>query len=431
MNDNTNILIFPSGSGVAKEIYDSLKYIRNINLFGGEGNDNNFTNFLFEKTIFDIPMIKDEVFFINELNKIIDENKIDYIYPAYDIIHWFLSKNKSKINAKILVSDFETCDVCISKTRTYNLLKNVIDVPRFIDEEAAEIEVFPMFMKPDDGCASRDSYKICNVEELNFYKKRVKNYILLEYLPYDEFTIDCFTNSNGKLIFSAARQRKKTIAGMSVYTKNVLNVDFTPYANKINNLLKFNGAWFFQMKYDQNMNLKLLEVAPRIPGAMSLYRNKGINFPLLTLRQFQGEQINNVLLNNYEIECYKVYESKYITTLLYDYIYIDLDDTIIIKNKVNVTAIQFLYQALNQKKQIYLITRNIFPISILEKFKISKDIFNKIMIVKPEEKKSSYITYYDSIFIDDSFKEREDVYTTKNISVFNLDMIESLLNTKY
>ena len=29
-NTNTNILIFPSGSGVAKEIYDSLKYIRNI-----------------------------------------------------------------------------------------------------------------------------------------------------------------------------------------------------------------------------------------------------------------------------------------------------------------------------------------------------------------------------------------------------------------
>ena len=92
---------------------------------------------------------------------------------------------------------------------------------------------------------------------------------------------------------------------------------------------------------------------------------------------------------------------------------------------------QFLYQALNQKKQIYLITRNIFPISILEKFKISKDIFNKIILINPEEKKSSYITYSDSIFIDDSFKEREDVYTTKNISVFNLDMIESLLNTKY
>jgi hypothetical protein len=426
-----NILIFPSGSGVAKEIYDSLKYIRNINIIGGEGNDNNFTNFLYEKTIFDIPMIKDEENFINELNKMITKNKIDYIYPAYDIIHWFLSKNKLKLNAKVLVSDFETCDICISKTKTYNLLRDVLDVPEFINEEESEVKQFPYFMKPDDGCGSRDSYKISNMEELNFYKKRVKNYILCEYLPHDEYTIDCFTNKEGKLIFSEARQRNKTIAGMSVYTKNVLNVDFSIYAKKINEKLKFNGAWFFQMKYDCNMKLKLLEVAPRIPGGMSLYRNKGINFPLLTLRQFEGENIDSLLINSYDIECYKVYENKYRTNLSYNHVYIDLDDTIINKKCVNITIMQFLYQALNQDKQIYLITRNIFPVSVLEKYKISPDIFNKIIYVDNYQMKSSYITYTDSIFIDDSFKERDDVFKNKNIPVFNLDMIESLLNTKH
>jgi len=429
-----NILIFPSGSGVAKEIFDSLKYIRNINLFGGEGNDNNFTNFLFEKSIFNIPMIKDEEFFISELNKIVDENKINYIYPAYDIIHWFLAKNKSKINCKILVSDFETCDICISKTKTYNLLRNVIDVPKFIDidDDCSYEELdFPYFMKPDDGCGSRDSYKINNVEEFNFYKKRVKNYILLEYLPFDEFTIDCFTNSNGKLIFSEGRQRQKTIAGMSVYTKIVTDIDFTTFANKINNQMKFNGAWFFQMKYDQNMKLKLLEVAPRIPGAMSLYRNKGINFPLLTLRQFEGELIEDLLINSYEIECYKVYENKYKTNLSYNHVYVDLDDTIINKKNVNITMIQFLYQAINQKKKIYLLTKSIFPLAKLEDYKISPNIFNKIIYVPREQKKSSYIYEKDAIFIDDSFKEREDVFNTNNIPVFNLDMVESLLNTKY
>ena len=32
INNQLNILIFPSGSGVAKEIFDSLKYIRWINI---------------------------------------------------------------------------------------------------------------------------------------------------------------------------------------------------------------------------------------------------------------------------------------------------------------------------------------------------------------------------------------------------------------
>jgi hypothetical protein len=93
--------------------------------------------------------------------------------------------------------------------------------------------------------------------------------------------------------------------------------------------------------------------------------------------------------------------------------------------------IQFLYQAINQKKKIYLLTRSIFPLAKLEDYKISPNIFNKIVYILHDQKKSSYIYEKDAIFIDDSFKEREDVFKEMNIPVFNLDMVESLLNTKY
>ena len=422
-----NILIFPSGSGVAKEIYDSLKYIRNITLFGGEGNDNNFTNFLFNNAIFNIPMLKDEELLINHLNTIVKENKINYIFPAYDIIHWFLSKHRNRIDCKVLVSDFETCDICISKTKTYNLLKDIIDVPNF--EKEVDGVNYPCFIKPDDGCGARDSYKVNNSEELEFYKKKVKNYTLCEYLPSNEYTIDCFTNKEGKLIFCKGRERKKTIAGMSVYTIES-NIDFTSYGEKINKILKFNGIWFFQMKYDKNDKLKLLECAPRIAGAMSLYRNKGINFSNLMIRQFEGDLIEEILFNNYTIECYKTYENKYRTNLNYSSVFVDLDDTIVIKDQVNIELIRLLYQELNKKKNIFLITRNIDPLKVLNNYKISESIFNEIIIVPKDKKKSEFIKK-DSIFIDDSFQERFDVYKSNNIHVFNLDMVETLLNTKY
>lgn len=427
MNKNLNILIFPSGSGVAKEIYDSLKFIRTINLFGGEGNENNFTNFLFEKTFFGIPMIKEKDELIKSLNDIIEKNNINYIYPAYDVVHHFLSKYRDELKCPVLVADYETCDICVSKSKTYNLLKDVIDVPNFIDEN--EGITFPCFIKPDDGCAARDSYKVNDMDELMFYKKRVKNYVLCEYLPSEEFTVDCFTNINGKLIFCQGRQRKRTIAGMSVYTFES-NINFREYAEKINSVIKFNGAWFFQMKYDVNGKLKLLECAPRIAGAMSLYRNKGINFPLLTVRQFEGDVIDRLLYNTYSIECYKIYENKYKTNLEYDNVFVDLDDTLILKEKVNIELIRFLYQSLNKNKNIFLITRNENPGEVLEKYKISPSIFKKIIMVKKDEKKSDFIIN-NSIFIDDSFRERYDVYIYRNINVFNLDMVETLINTKY
>jgi len=47
MNTNLNVLIFPAGSGVSKEIFDSLKYIRWINLFGADSDENNFSFYQF------------------------------------------------------------------------------------------------------------------------------------------------------------------------------------------------------------------------------------------------------------------------------------------------------------------------------------------------------------------------------------------------
>ena len=40
--NNLNVLIFPSGSGVSKEIFDSLKYIRWINIIGSDFDNKNF-----------------------------------------------------------------------------------------------------------------------------------------------------------------------------------------------------------------------------------------------------------------------------------------------------------------------------------------------------------------------------------------------------
>ena len=89
-----------------------------------------------------------------------------------------------------------------------------------------------------------------------------------------------------------------------------------------------------------------------------------------------------------------------------------------------------MYQELNKKKNIFLITRNADPLKVLNNYKISESIFNEIIVVPKDKKKSEFIKN-DSIFIDDSFQERFDVYKSNNIFVFNIDMVEILLNTKY
>ena len=81
---NYNVLVFPGGSEIGLEIHRALKYCRNIELFSAGIDNNSHAPFVF-KMHFNLPSIYQKGW-KNRLNRIIGENKIDFIYPAYDDI---------------------------------------------------------------------------------------------------------------------------------------------------------------------------------------------------------------------------------------------------------------------------------------------------------------------------------------------------------
>jgi len=112
---------------------------------------------------------------------------------------------------------------------------------------------------------------------------------------------------------------------------------------------------------------------------------------------------------------------------MYNHVYVDFDDTLIVKGKVNAVLIMFIYQAINAGKKIYLLTRHKEDIYCsLDKYQISPKLFTKIYHIA-EQPKSDYIKDSDSIFIDDSFPELNEVKQKLGIPVFNVDMVESLV----
>ena len=97
---------------------------------------------------------------------------------------------------------------------------------------------------------------------------------------------------------------------------------------------------------------------------------------------------------------------------------------------LNFKIIKLIYYLTEKEKKIIILTRNINVNDILEKFKINKSLFNEIIIISEDERKSNYVKN-NSIYIDNSFKDRYDVYVYKNINVYDNNMIESLLDIKY
>lgn len=425
MKNKINVLVFPCGSEIGLEIHRSLKYSNHINLYGGSSVDDH-GKFIYENYISDIPFIKDESF-IQSLKNVIDKYSIDMIYPAMDEVITTISKYAGSLGCKVVASDYQTTKICLSKTKTYNVLKNHILTPK-IYENLDAITHFPIFMKPDVGYGSRGAKKIYNLLEAKQQLKEYSNCIITEFLPGHEYTVDCFTNYKGELLFSGARQRRRIMNGISVNTRPVKEntAKFENIALKINKVLNLRGSWFYQVKENSNGNLTLLEVASRLGGSSGIFRNLGINFALLSVFDQMKFDVE-VFSNDYTIELDRALDSKFKLNLNYSTVYVDFDDCILISEKLNTELMRFLFESLNRNKKIILITKhekNIYE--TLRNLRI-ESLFDEIIHLNSKELKSNFIKNKNSIFIDDSFEERKDVYHNLNIPVFAPDAVQSLI----
>lgn len=415
-----NVLVFPCGSEIGLEVYRAVEHCKDFNLIGGNSVEDH-GRFVYKNYIEDIPFVDDKDF-IDKINKIIEEYNIDLIIPAHDSVVLKLAQNFDKINAIVVTSSEFACEICRSKKKTYDLFKDILPIPAIYKLNEVEEKDFPLFLKPDVGQGAKGTKKVNNLNELqNNYQT---DHLILEYLPGDEYTIDCFTNYKGELMYCSGRIRSRISNGISVNCKEVKDECFIELANKINNKLKMNGAWFFQLKRRKNGELVLMEIATRIAGTMEFQRGYGVNLALMSLYNALLIDIS-ILKNNYKLEFDRALAGAFKIDIDYDTVYIDFDDTIILDKKVNINAIAFLYKCLNQNKKIILLTRHRQNIlETLEEYKIG-NIFDDIINVG-EKDKSYYIKEEKAIFIDDSFRERKDVYEKRQIPVFDIDMLNFL-----
>jgi len=424
-----NVLVFPCGSEIGLEVNRALKNSKHFKLYGASS-VNDHGKYVYKNYIPNIPFI-DSINFIDDINKVIKEHSIDFIIPAHDSAVLTMAENKALLNAEVLTSCVLTCRICRSKRKTYEVFDNLVSVPylwnRYYLSCLSEISKFPVFLKPDVGQGSKGTCLAHSKEEVAFYLKKDPSLLILEYLPGKEYTVDCFTDRNGELLFYEGRERARICNGISMNSIPVNDVRFKTMAETINTTLSFQGAWFYQVKERNNGDLVLMEIAPRIAGTSTLFRANGVNFIQLSLFDMMGVKVS-ILKNDLNVEIDRALYANFSINKKYDYVYIDFDDTIIVNGLVNAYIIKFIYQSKNKGKKVILLSKHKSDIkSSLEKYSISESLFDNIIILKDFEKKSSFITNLNSIFVDDSFSERKDVFDTVGIPVFDIDAVEELV----
>jgi hypothetical protein len=420
-----NVLVFPGGTEAGLEINRALRDCKEVELFGAGLTGVSSAEFRYKRYEM-LPSITEEGA-IDELNRVVKEHSIDFIYPAHDDVIVALARASEKLAAPVISSPSRTCEITRLKSATYKLFDGFVPVPKVL--ELKDVHKFPVFVKPDRGQGSQGAQIVRNIETLHHVMRERDGLLITEYLPGDEFTIDCFSSRRHGLLTACARQRVVARSGISMNSRLDNDPVFSSTASKISEILTFTGAWFFQMKRDSEGQLRLLEIAPRIAGTMALNRVRGINFPLLSLYDAAGYDLSVSPLH-VDIEIGRSLDNHYRMNLVYSSVYVDLDDTLLLRGEVNTRLIRFLFQCVNRGIPIHLITRHKENLKdTLAKFRLST-LFDHVHHLTQDEKKSSYISETDAIFIDDSHRERSLVFADCGIPVFDPSSIECLLDDR-
>jgi hypothetical protein len=417
-----NVLIFPAGEINSIELHSALSTCVNINVFGASSIDRH-GGYVFKNYISNLPFIS-SCNFLETFNRLIEEYKIDIVFPTHDDVATFFADHRDVINTLILVSDKKTASICRNKEKTYQVFSDVEFIPRTY----SKISEFPVFIKPKIGQGAVGTKLIQTKNDIPL-DINLNDFVITEYLSGQEFTVDCLTDKQGKLRYVSPRSRDRIFAGVSVAgkTENITD-EIYHIAKIINRRLSFLGLWYFQLKKDNSGKFKLLEISTRCAGSMCLTRVRGVNLPLLSVYIALGYNVD-IIENPYKVTMERTLISRYKINYEYDIVYFDFDDTLVIRNNVNLNAIRFLYQCKNEGKRVILLTKHSNELDIsMEKYSIPKTLFTSIVHLSERDKKIDYVNPDRAIFIDNSFSERFEINKKYNIPVFDIDALEVLLD---
>lgn len=416
-----NVLVFPGGTEIGLEVCSALKGCKEVSVISAGMDTSNHAPFVFPSHYI-LPSIHSPNW-LAELNRLIAELSIDFVIPAYDDVILALASNADQIRATIVTSPLATCAIARSKRSTYSKLHSVVPCPA-VFSTSDDID-FPVFAKPDRGQGSQGARLINSRQEL---ERLADTDIALEYLPGEEFTVDCFSDRDRGLLFASGRKRVRVRNGISVATVAAHRPEFRRYAEAIASVLEFHGPWFFQVKEAADGTLKLLELAPRIAGAMAYHRCLGVNFPLLGVYEQAGYPVEIMINEDVDLELDRALINRYRHRLTFSVVYVDLDDTLLINGLVNPSLMGFLYQCLNSRIKIVLLTKCAGRLNeVLEQHRLTQ-VFDEVIHLASHQSKAEAITDDSSIFIDDSFAERAEVQKRRHIPTFDLSMVEMLID---
>lgn len=321
MNNKIKVMITaiggPTGHGILKCLCDK----ENVFVIGIDADINCFSQKLCNKFI-QVPKIHEENY-LETIESIIEENKIDIVFPTLqDELEWY-DEVASKSNVKIAKTKVDDYNTLLDKGLLYERLDGTnckIHVPRYtcftgntelknLLENDYKIDDYKL-LKP---CSSHGGIGVMiatnhqnyldamnkrngklYIEDKNaveLFKNIPQKYMIMEYLRGDEWSVDVL-KQKGEYIAVIPRRRVRVSNGIVIDGQVNENTQLIKICKDIVDELGIEGFVNLQFIPDKEGQYKLIDLNPRFCGSQIMSYGAGVNFPNLYILNNVKEELS-------------------------------------------------------------------------------------------------------------------------------------------
>jgi len=291
-----NVLLTGAGGSAAIAFFNAVSHMKDVNIYMADMDRHSTGLYLVPAERRALVPAGSSKNFPNFVLSLCIKNNIDVVIPTVDCELAPLTHHRNRFEQagiNIITSPASTLEDCYDKYQLMRVLEGVVPlVPFQLFDDSTEFDSlsFPLIAKPRSGSGSRDISLIRKIADLNIIPQD-GTFLLQEYLPGKEFSVDVFVNKNGKAIANVVRERIKVDSGIAVVSQTLVNNKISEMAAKIATYVGIRYVANIQFKMDGLDRHRLLEINPRFPGTMPLTVAAGVNMPELCIREVRGETL--------------------------------------------------------------------------------------------------------------------------------------------
>jgi carbamoyl-phosphate synthase large subunit len=244
-----------------------------------------------------LPVTTLELYKLAEHQELLKSAGLQMAISPYDAL--FVANHKARLYRFLQTHNLPCVDFRSAKTK--NELLAAMTVLGFPKNK--------VLMKPAEGNGSRGIRIVASLEEVQSQYFNTKagslvtspdaleaelpdnfplEMLLCEYLPGDEYSVDLLVN-RGETLACAIRLRSKIVSGISVKGRFVEDKEMEETTAALVKKLELHGPVGIQYKRNAEGRPIILEINPRLQGAVSTARYVGLNFPLMAAKLALGE----------------------------------------------------------------------------------------------------------------------------------------------